>query len=98
MGGSSLAPEVMSLIFKDAGGLKLTILDSTDPAQVLRAAQKNPVRKTLYIVSSKSGGTAEVNAMLDYFWERASPLGAGQGSGTFYCHHRSGYITGKAGI
>ncbi len=71
MGGSSLAPEVVSLIFKEAGGLKLTILDSTDPAQVLRAAKKNPVGKTLYIVSSKSGGTAEVNAMLDYFWERA---------------------------
>jgi transaldolase/glucose-6-phosphate isomerase len=71
MGGSSLAPEVMSLIFEDITGLKLTILDSTDPAQVLRAAQKNPVKNTLYIVSSKSGGTAEVNAMLDYFWERA---------------------------
>ena len=71
MGGSSLAPEVMSLIFKDAVGLKLSILDSTDPAQVLNAAQKNPVKKTLYVVSSKSGGTAEVTAMLDYFWERA---------------------------
>jgi transaldolase/glucose-6-phosphate isomerase len=71
MGGSSLAPEVMSLIFEDITGLKLTILDSTDPAQVLRAAQKNPVKNTLYIVSSKSGETAEVNAMQDYFWERA---------------------------
>jgi transaldolase/glucose-6-phosphate isomerase len=71
MGGSSLAPEVMSLIFKDSKGLRLTILDSTDPVQVLSAARKNRVRKTLYIVSSKSGGTAEVNAMLDYFWERA---------------------------
>jgi transaldolase/glucose-6-phosphate isomerase len=71
MGGSSLAPEVLSLIFQESTGLNLTILDSTDPAQVLRATQKNPVRKTLFIVSSKSGGTAEVNAMLDYFWERA---------------------------
>ncbi len=71
MGGSSLAPEVISLIFEGGSGLKLTILDSTDPAQVLRAAQKNPMRKTLYIVSSKSGGTAEVNALFDYFWERA---------------------------
>lgn len=71
MGGSSLAPEVISQIFQTGTGLKLTILDSTDPAQVLRAAQKNPVRKTLYIVSSKSGGTAEVKALLDYFWERA---------------------------
>ena len=72
MGGSSLAPEVMSLIFrKEVTGLKLTILDSTDPAQVLRAAQKNPVEGTLYIVSSKSGGTAEVNSLFDYFWKRA---------------------------
>jgi transaldolase/glucose-6-phosphate isomerase len=71
MGGSSLAPEVISLIFQDEAGLKFTVLDSTDPAQVLRAAEKNPVRKTLYIVSSKSGGTAEVNALLDFFWDRA---------------------------
>ncbi len=72
MGGSSLAPEVLSMIFKDeTTGLKLTILDSTDPAQVLRAAENNPVATTLFIVSSKSGGTAEVKAMFDYFWKRA---------------------------
>jgi transaldolase/glucose-6-phosphate isomerase len=72
MGGSSLTAEVMSLIFQvEASGLKLTILDSTDPAQVLAAAQKNPVASTLFIVSSKSGGTAEVKAMYDYFWKRA---------------------------
>lgn len=72
MGGSSLAPEVMSLVYGDAAsGLKLTILDSTDPAQVLSAARKNPVTNTLVIVSSKSGGTAEVNALFDYFWDRA---------------------------
>ncbi len=72
MGGSSLAAEVMSLIFQDeAPGLKLTVLDSTDPAQVLRAAQKNPVGETLFVVSSKSGGTAEVEALFNYFWKRA---------------------------
>ena len=72
MGGSSLAPEVMSQIFGDSvTGLKLTILDSTDPAQVLRAARMNPAAKTLYIVSSKSGGTAEVNALFSYFWKKA---------------------------
>jgi transaldolase / glucose-6-phosphate isomerase len=73
MGGSSLAAEVMSLIFQDdISGLKLTILDSTDPAQVLRTAQKNPISSTLYIVSSKSGTTAEVEAMFNYFWKRAN--------------------------
>jgi len=72
MGGSSLAPEVMSSIYGDTiSGLKLTILDSTDPAQVLQAARKNPIARTLIIVSSKSGGTAEVNAMFQFFWGRA---------------------------
>jgi transaldolase/glucose-6-phosphate isomerase len=72
MGGSSLAAEVMSLVFREeVSGLKLTVLDSTDPAQVLRAAQKNPVAETLFIISSKSGSTAEVEALFSYFWKRA---------------------------
>jgi len=72
MGGSSLASEVMSLIYGvSVAGLKLGILDSTDPDQVLVAARKNPVKDTLFIVSSKSGGTAEVSAMFNYFWKRA---------------------------
>jgi transaldolase/glucose-6-phosphate isomerase len=75
MGGSSLAPEVMAMTFgirEDGGtlGLDLAILDSTDPAQVKAAAERSPIERTLYIVSSKSGGTAEVNAYLDYFWAR----------------------------
>lgn len=70
MGGSSLAPEVMALIFSHEvkTGLTFSILDSTDPGQVSDAATKFPPERTLYIVSSKSGGTAEVNAMFNYFW------------------------------
>jgi transaldolase/glucose-6-phosphate isomerase len=68
MGGSSLAPEVMSLIFQSSSGLKLSILDSTDPDQVLSAARKNPVRKTLFIVSSKSGGTADIFSRSKSWW------------------------------
>jgi transaldolase/glucose-6-phosphate isomerase len=72
MGGSSLAPEVMRLVFgANDAGLNLAILDSTDPAQVRSAANRSPVERTLYIVSSKSGDTAEVKALLDFFWERA---------------------------
>lgn len=75
MGGSSLAPEVLSLI-GHTQGLKLTILDSTDPAQVRAAAGRAAFGRTLFIVSSKSGSTSEVNAFLDYFWSRAqSALG-----------------------
>ncbi len=72
MGGSSLAPEVMRLVFGvGKRGLDLAILDSTDPAQVREAANRSPVERTLYIVSSKSGDTAEVKAFLDFFWEHA---------------------------
>ena len=76
MGGSSLAPEVMRLVngvteFDGIMGLDLAILDSTDPGQVTAAFERSTVEKTLYVVSSKSGGTAEVNAFLDYFWSKA---------------------------
>jgi transaldolase/glucose-6-phosphate isomerase len=74
MGGSSLAPEVMQMIFNQLGGksqLHLSILDSTHPAQVLAAMQRSPVRNTLFIVASKSGTTTEVQALLAYFWARA---------------------------
>ncbi len=75
MGGSSLAPEVLSFVFAQedpaaAEGIPcLSILDSTDPAQVARAAEDFPPEKSLYIVSSKSGGTAETLAAFEYFWE-----------------------------
>ena len=39
--------------------------------QVSATARRFPVERTLFIVSSKSGGTAEVNAFLDFFWARA---------------------------
>ncbi len=76
MGGSSLAPEVLRLTFGvgnigDQNGLDLAILDSTDPQQVLEAANRAPIEQTLFIVSSKSGTTSEVNAFLDYFWQQA---------------------------
>jgi transaldolase/glucose-6-phosphate isomerase len=82
MGGSSLAPEVMSLVFSSTvqggagGGFSFAILDSTDPAQVLETGRQFPPAKTLCIVSSKSGGTAEVNAMFNYFWEQAGGDGS----------------------
>ena len=77
MGGSSLAPEVLSRTFDGLQGLQLSILDSTDPAQVKEAEAAHPVSETLYIVASKSGTTSEVHAYLEYFWQKAvSALGS----------------------
>jgi glucose-6-phosphate isomerase len=73
MGGSSLAPEVLRETFGVAKGyLNLAVLDSTDPAAVSSAAERSDPARTLYIVSSKSGGTAEINAMFKFFWDRVS--------------------------
>ncbi len=77
MGGSSLAPEVMSLVFSPLPKkTAFAILDSTDPAQVSAAEKAFPPDKTLYLVSSKSGGTAEVNALMEYFWKRTGEDGS----------------------
>ena len=73
MGGSSLGPEVLAETFpKKSGFPKLHVLDSTDPAQVRAMEKKVDLAKTLFIVSSKSGGTTEPNAMKDYFFDRVS--------------------------
>jgi transaldolase/glucose-6-phosphate isomerase len=55
----------------------LHVLDSTDPAQVRAMEKAVNLAKTLFIVSSKSGGTTEPNAMKDYFFDRvAKTIGA----------------------
>src|ERR1700722_5986168 len=73
MGGSSLGPEVLAETFARKSGFpKLHVLDSTDPAQVRALEKKVDIAKTLFIVSSKSGGTTEPNVMKDYFFARVS--------------------------
>jgi len=77
MGGSSLAPEVISKIVGETemsfrAGLSLHVLDSTDPDQVAMVEGDAPVDKTVYIVASKSGTTGEIQAFLDYFWEKVT--------------------------
>jgi transaldolase / glucose-6-phosphate isomerase len=73
MGGSSLGPEVLAETFPRKSGFpKLHVLDSTDPAQVRAMEKAIDISKTVFIVSSKSGGTTEPNAMKDYFFARVS--------------------------
>jgi glucose-6-phosphate isomerase len=71
MGGSSLFPEVIARSFpKGERGLQLSVLDSTDPAAVAKVAALAPAERTLYLTSSKSGGTIETRSHLEFFWER----------------------------
>lgn len=57
MGGSSLAPEVIANTY----GVALTVLDSTDPAQV-RSALDDRLAQTAVVISSKSGSTVETDS------------------------------------
>ena len=71
MGGSSLCPEVLRITFgKVAGFPELHVLDSTDPVQIKAIEKKLDLKKTLCIVSSKSGSTLEPNIFKQYFFER----------------------------
>jgi glucose-6-phosphate isomerase len=61
MGGSSLAPEVVCA----TAGVPLVVLDSTDPQQVraaLAVGDADTLRRTVVVVSSKSGGTVETDS------------------------------------
>lgn len=58
MGGSSLAPEVITR----SAGVELTVLDSTDPEQV-RTALEDRLDETAIVVSSKSGSTLETDSL-----------------------------------
>jgi transaldolase / glucose-6-phosphate isomerase len=71
MGGSSLAPLAFQRIFSPgAYGLPLTVLDTTAPAAIRNIEQHVPLQKTVFIVASKSGTTAEPRAFGDYFFAR----------------------------
>src|SRR6201984_2763661 len=75
MGGSSLCPEVPRLTFGNIEGFpELHVLDSTDPAQIKAIEAKIDLKSTLFIVSSKSGGTLEPNIYKQYFFIRVKEV------------------------
>jgi transaldolase/glucose-6-phosphate isomerase len=73
MGGSSLGPEVLAHSFAHRPGFpRLQVVDSTDPAQLRRIEGSVDLKRTLFIVSSKSGSTLEPNILKQYFYDRAT--------------------------
>jgi glucose-6-phosphate isomerase len=69
MGGSSLAPALLADVFGTAeGGMDVRVLDSTDPAAVAATLDDLDPLRTLFIVSTKSGTTAESLSFQAYQW------------------------------
>jgi glucose-6-phosphate isomerase len=70
MGGSSLCPDLFRLMCRPRKRLKsFDVLDSTDPSAVNALSRKIDLKKTLFIVASKSGGTVETRSHEAYFIE-----------------------------
>ncbi len=75
MGGSSMCPEVCAETFGVKNGyLRLFILDSTGVNMISDVEDSIDIDKTLFIVSSKSGGTIEVDSFMRYFFKKVSDL------------------------
>ncbi len=70
MGGSSLAPEVMA----ESAGVRLEIVDSTDPNQVIEAIGTD-LGHTVLVVASKSGTTIETDAIRRAFADAFTTAG-----------------------
>jgi glucose-6-phosphate isomerase len=70
MGGSSLAPEVITRTL----GKRLTVLDTTDPEQV-RAALSDRLDRTVLVVASKSGSTVETDSHRRVYWQAFTDAG-----------------------
>src|SRR3954452_1199591 len=69
MGGSSLAPEVIRQSFGAQDGWpSLHVLDSTDAGAIRTVAERADLARTLFLVSTKSGGTIETLSLFRYFW------------------------------
>jgi glucose-6-phosphate isomerase len=69
MGGSSLCAEVLGSVFGIAPGYpELFVLDTTDERTITNAASRLEPEASLFLVSSKSGGTVEVASMERFFW------------------------------
>ncbi len=75
MGGSSLAPEVFQAVSGNKPGYpQLVVLDSTDPLKVRQIQEAIDIQKSLFVVSSKSGGTIELLSFFKFFFEKAKLL------------------------
>ena len=85
MGGSSLCPEVLAMTFgRQPGWPALSVLDSTDPAQIRASEARVDLGRTLFVVSSKSGTTLEPNIFKQYFFERVQQaVGHGKAGAQF---------------
>lgn len=81
MSGANVTAETLYGIFgQQAGFPALIALDSTDPSAIRDVEAQIDLRRTCFIVASKSGNTLETFAMLYYFYQRCAEHSAQAGA------------------
>ena len=82
MGGASLAAEVLAEVFGPAGdGLSLTILDNTHPDAITEALGNRAWSRILFVFSSKSGSTIEVQTLCTWVLDNLEEQGVAEPGG-----------------
>ncbi len=92
MGGSSLAPELYAQSFgpwirlmqPGSAHIEATILDTTDPESIDRLAARLNLKRTLFIVASKSGSTVETLSTFRYFYNRVLEIVGKENAGQHF--------------
>jgi transaldolase / glucose-6-phosphate isomerase len=85
MGGSSLGTEVLRHSLGSGPGYpELIVLDSTEPGWVQGVSAAIDPGSTLFIASSKSGGTAEVHSFYRYFRDKVEQAVGSSEAGTHF--------------
>jgi len=75
MGGSSLCCEVFRTCFPAVKGHpRLEVLDTTNPGAVAALEKRLDLKRSLFIVASKSGSTIEPNCFMEYFYGKVAQL------------------------
>lgn len=76
MGGSSLCSEVLhTVVGRASGAPRFHMLDSVDPGAVRAVEQAVDLRRTLFLVASKSGTTLEPLSLYHYYRQRLLAAG-----------------------
>ena len=77
MGGSSLAPEVCwRTLGRKRGFPSLLVLDTTEPGTIRAVGKGAALKRTLFLISSKSGTTQETSSLFSHFWQATRGAGA----------------------
>ncbi|HTI37288.1 MAG TPA: hypothetical protein VL484_07010 [Vicinamibacterales bacterium] len=79
MGGSSLCAEVMRQVDGERDGYPhLVVMDTTDESAIAGVLSSMDPSRTLFLVSSKSGGTIEPASMEKLYWAHVSAALGGE--------------------